>query len=171
MAEITASNFGRKRGNPSRSHHRRSTSVDLTPMVDLGFLLITFFVFTTSMAQPKAMDLMEPHDGDPKAIKNSGAMTIMLGKNHDIYYYYGLLDQKTGMKQVKKTDFHSLRPLLVEMKRKTDPDYLMFIIKAGKTSTFGDNINLLDEMSICNIQGGHYAEVDISSEEAALISR
>ena len=72
MAEITASNSEKRKGSFSKSHNRRSTRVDLTPMVDLGFLLITFFVFTTSMAEPKAMDLIDAHDGEPKPVKELG---------------------------------------------------------------------------------------------------
>jgi biopolymer transport protein ExbD len=168
MAEITA-NSQKKWGNFSKFHNRRSTRVDLTPMVDLGFLLITFFVFTTSMAEPKAMDLMEVKGDNPKDVKASFTMTIILSKNHEIYYYQGQLDSKNAATQVKKTDFHSIRALIVEKKHKSDPDFLMYIIKADKSSTFGDNINLLDEMAICNIESGHYAEVDITKEEIEII--
>ena len=48
-------------------------------------------------------------------------------------------------------------------------DFLMFIIKATGQSTFGDNIDLLDEMSICDIKPGHYAEVNLTKEEAELL--
>ena len=169
MAEIITTNTKSNKCNFSKSHNRRSTRVDLTPMVDLGFLLITFFVFTTSMIEPKTMDLLEPHNGDPKPIKNSCAMTIIVSKNHTIYYYYGLLDKMNAINQIKKTNTHSLRNLIVDMKRKTDPAYLMFILKADEESIFADNIDLLDEMSICNIQSGHYAEIDITPDEALII--
>ena len=169
MAELTASESRNRKGSFSKVKNHRSTRVDLTPMVDLGFLLITFFVFTTSMSESKAMLLMEPKDGPPKKIKNSAAMTIILSKNHEIYYYSGALDSKDPASQIKNTDFHSIRELIVDMKRKTNPDFLMYLIKADKESTFGDNINLLDEMSICNIQSGHYAEVDLTEKEVEII--
>ena len=169
MAEITASNSEKRKGSFSKSHNRRSTRVDLTPMVDLGFLLITFFVFTTSMAEPKAMNLIDAHDGEPKPVKESHAMTIILGKNHHIYYYYGKLDQGNAEQQIKETDFHKIRYLIVDKKRNSDPNYLMYLIKADKESTFGDNIDLLDEMSICDIKSGHFAEVDLTEEETRII--
>ena len=168
MAEINSSQSNKRKGSFSKSSNRRSTRVDLTAMVDLGFLLITFFVFTTSITQPKAMDLIETKDGDARPVKQSGAMTIILTGNHEIYYYYGILNEKTFQVPIK-TDFKNIRSLIVNKKRQTDPGDLMFIIKADKNSTFGDNIDLLDEMAICNVPGGHYAEVDISELEAELI--
>lgn len=169
MAEIIASNSTKHKGVFSRFHNRRSTRVDLTPMVDLGFLLITFFVFTTSMTEPKAMDLMEAADGTRRPIKASYAMTIILGKDHQVYYYYGTLDKTNAVQQIRKTDFQEIRTLIIDKKRKSDPDFLMYLIKADKESTFGENIDLLDEMSICGIKGGHYAEVDLTEEEIRII--
>ena len=64
-------------------------------MVDLGFLLITFFIFTTTMSQPTAMKLFLPKDTDKpeeqNKVKASGALTIMLGKDNGVYYYEGEL--------------------------------------------------------------------------------
>ncbi|MEO6557791.1 MAG: biopolymer transporter ExbD [Ferruginibacter sp.] len=169
MAEISTQNSQKKKAGFSRFKSHRSTRVDLTPMVDLGFLLLTFFVFTSSMTQPKIMELMEPHDGISTLVKNSYAMTIILCKDHKIYYYYGTLDPKTAHEQVRETDFSTIRYIIVNMKTKSDPHYVMYIIKADQQSTFGDNINLLDEFAICDITSGHYAEVDITREETGLI--
>lgn len=168
MAEINPNQTNKKKGSFSKSSNRRSTRVDLTPMVDLGFLLITFFVFTTSMSLPKTMNLIETKDGEAKPVKESGAMTIILGANHQIYYYFGILYEKFPP-PILKTDFKAIRSLILNKRKQTKIDDLMYIIKADKISTFGDNINLLDEMSICNVPSGHYAEVDISGLETTLI--
>src|SRR5688572_32950176 len=73
-----------------------STRVDMTPMVDLGFLLITFFIFTATMNEPTTMDLNMPKDTDKEdevtKAKQSGALTVMLGKNDQVYYYEGELE-------------------------------------------------------------------------------
>lgn len=169
MAEINPSNSDKRKSNFSTSTNHRSTRVDLTPMVDLGFLLITFFVFTTTMAQPKVMTLIEPKDGSDILVKESGAMTIILGKDHQIWYYYKIFDDRIGSGQFKKTDFKSIRSLILDKKNHTESGDLMYIIKADKNATFGDSIDLLDEMAICNILKGHYAEVDITKAESGIL--
>jgi len=171
MAEINSSQPAKRKGSFAKAFNRPSTRVDLTPMVDLGFLLITFFVLTTSMTQPMAMNLVEPKEDSPQPVRQSGAMTIILGGNHQLFYYYGIFNEKQPG-NFKKTDFKTIRSLILNKKRQTKPGDLMYIIKADKNSSFGDNINLLDEMSICNVPSGHYAEVDLTEpENEFMISR
>ena len=171
MAEMdTSSGGGHKKGPGVKKAKKQSTRVDLTPMVDLGFLLITFFVFTSTMSQPTAMNMIEPKD-DPNnqmKVKNSGAMTLLLGKANQVYYYYGELTDPN--KQFKSSNFKEIRQLIVDKEKATPLGDLMYIIKADKESTFKNAIDILDEMTICNVPSGHYAEVDMSEGEAKLIS-
>ncbi|HNU89329.1 MAG TPA: biopolymer transporter ExbD, partial [Ferruginibacter sp.] len=150
-----------------------STRVDLTPMVDLGFLLITFFVFTTTMSQSTAMNMNEPKDEKDKElkVKNSGAMTILLGKGNQVYYYYGQLDPNTVSEQFKSTTFKEMRKLILDKKNGTPIDDLMYIIKSDKNSTFKNAIDILDEMTISAVPPGHYAEVDMTPVEEMLIKQ
>src|SRR6201990_108451 len=95
MAEMDTSGGGHhKKGPGVKKSKKQSTRVDLTPMVDLGFLLITFFIFTTTMSQPTAMKLNLPKDTDKpdeqNKLKESAALTVMPGKNNNVYYYEGL---------------------------------------------------------------------------------
>ena len=173
MAEMdTSSGGGHKKGPGVKKGKKLSTRVDLTPMVDLGFLLVTFFVFTTTMQQSTAMKMNEPKDDNPeeqKKVKNSGAMTILLGRANQIYYYYGQLDPAKLSEQFKSSSFKDIRVLIVEKKKTTPLDDLMYIIKSDSSSTFKNAIDILDEMSISAVPPGHYAEVDMSPAEALMI--
>lgn len=171
MAEIDTSSSGKKQKGVKKGK-KLSTRVDLTAMVDLGFLLITFFVFTTTMAQSTAMNMNEPNDKDTTQqmkVKNSGAMTILLGQNDQVYYYYGQLDPNTLSEQFKSTTYKEIRSLIVAKKKSTPEDDLMYIIKSDPKSTFKNAIDILDEMSISDIKPGHYAEVDMTPQESELI--
>ena len=174
MAEMdTSSGGGHKKGPGVKKAKKLSTRVDLTPMVDLGFLLITFFVFTTTMTQSTAMNMNEPKDDSTQImkVKNSGAMTILLGKSDQLYYYYGQLDADKLSEQFKSSSFKEIRDLIVAKKKATPIDDLMYIIKSDKESTFKNAIDILDEMVICDVPPGHYAEVDITPIEQMLIQK
>jgi len=172
MAEMdTSSGGGHKKGPGVKKGKKLSTRVDLTPMVDLGFLLITFFVFTTTMSQATAMNMNEPKDDSTQQlkVKNSGAMTILLGKGNQVYYYYGQLEADKVSQQFKSTTFKEIRKLILDKKNATPIDDLMYIIKSDKNSTFKNAIDILDEMTISAVPPGHYAEVDMIPLEQMLI--
>lgn len=180
MAEMdTSSGGGHKKGPGVKKPKKLSTRVDLTPMVDLGFLLITFFVFTTTMSKPTIMKMNEPKDEKPEEqmkVKESATMTILLGKNDQVYYYMGTLSADSASQQFKSSNFKDIRQVILDKKRSVpDGDKpksdLMYIIKADKEVNFKNVIDILDEMSINAIPAGHYAEVDLSETEAMLIQK
>ncbi|MGB4845159.1 MAG: biopolymer transporter ExbD [Ferruginibacter sp.] len=174
MAEMDVSSGGsHKKGPGVKKSKKLSTRVDLTPMVDLGFLLITFFVFTTTMSQSTAMAMNEPKDDVDKQmkVKNSGAMTILLGKGNQVYYYYGQLQPETISDEFKSTTFKGIRKLISDKLKSTNIDDLMYIIKSDDKSTFKNAIDILDEMAICTVPPGHYAEVPMVPVEKMLIEQ
>src|ERR1700674_102397 len=119
MAEMDTSSGGHhKKGPGVKKSKKLSSRVDLTPMVDLGFLLITFFIFTTTMSQPTAMRLILPKDvpdKDKTLEKASAVITLMLGADNRVYYYEG--DDPTTL---KPSDFKSIRDVILDKKRRTD---------------------------------------------------
>jgi biopolymer transport protein ExbD len=167
MAEMdTSGGGGHKKGPGVKKGKKLSTRVDLTPMVDLGFLLITFFIFTTTMSQPTAMRLFLPKDvkdpNEQNKVKNSAVITLMLGGNDRIFYYEG--DSAT---QLKPTDYKKIRDILVDKKRRTDVKDFVVVIKPTIDATYKNTVNILDEMTIDDIH--RYAMVDISPQEYQLI--
>ncbi len=90
MSEIAESGGGEKGGK--KRAKKQSTRIDMTPMVDLAFLLLTFFVLTSTFSKPKSMELTfpvppNPNDPPPPAIKNG--ITFLLTKDDKIFYYEG----------------------------------------------------------------------------------
>ena len=158
----TSGGGGHKKGPGVKKGKKLSTRVDLTPMVDLGFLLITFFIFTTTMSQPTAMRLFLPKDvknpDEQNKVKNSAVITLMLGKNDVIYYYEG--DSAQGL---KPTDFKKIRDIVIDKKRRTDPKDFVVVIKPSVDATYKNTVNILDEMTIDGVK--RYAMVDISPVE------
>ncbi|MCW3111634.1 MAG: biopolymer transporter ExbD [Segetibacter sp.] len=170
MAEMdTSGGGGHKKGPGVKKAKKASTRVDLTPMVDLGFLLITFFIFTTTMSQPTAMQLNLPKDTDKpeeqNKLKESGAFTMLLGKNDNVYYYEGQLDPSAS--NLKSSTMKKIRDEIIRKKRSTPEDDLMVIIKASNESVYKDLVDALDEMKINDIK--RYALVDISDVEEQLV--
>src|SRR5438034_1835893 len=84
-----------KKGPGVKKAKKLSTRIDLTPMVDLGFLLITFFIFTTTLAKPTGLKINLPKDVDKPEeqtkTKESGTITFLLGKDNHVFYYEGQL--------------------------------------------------------------------------------
>lgn len=186
-----------KKGPGVKKAKKLSTRVDMTPMVDLGFLLITFFIFTATMSSPKAMDLRMPKDVDDKEKQNeakeSGALTIMLGKGDQVYYYEGQLKVDVGENNFKSTTFKGIRDVIIDKKKRViaihkhdafceeiwkknpkdtehtsclDKDFIV-IIKPDEDATYKNTVDILDEMTINDVKT--YAMVDILPQEVELI--
>lgn len=172
MAELdTSSGGGHKKGPGVKKSKKQSTRVDLTPMVDLGFLLITFFIFTTTMSEATAMRLNLPKDTDKpeeqNKAKESGALTLLLGANDVIYYYEGILAPDAS--NFKTTNSKSVRDVILTKKRSTNPDDFVVVIKPNAESTYKNTVDMLDEMTINDVK--RYALVDISPVEDQLIKK
>jgi len=170
MAEMdTSSGGGHKKGPGVKKSKKASTRVDLTPMVDLGFLLITFFIFTTTMSQPTAMSLFLPKDTDKpeeqNKAKESGALTLLLGSEKNVYYYEGQLDPNGS--NFKSSTMKQIRDVIINKKRSTAKDDLVIVIKPSTDATYRDVVDILDEMTINDIS--RYALVDISEGEGQLV--
>jgi len=168
MAEMdTSGGGGHKKGPGVKKSKKLSTRVDLTPMVDLGFLLITFFIFTTTMSSPTALKLNLPKDTDKpeeqNKLKESAALTVMPSKANYIYYYEGLDPSK-----LQQTNWKGVRDIILDKKRRTDPKDFMVIIKPTQDATYKNTVDMLDEMTIDDVK--RYALVDITPDEYKFIT-
>jgi biopolymer transport protein ExbD len=191
---------GHKKGPGVKKAKKLSTRVDMTPMVDLGFLLITFFIYTTTMSSPTTMKLNMPKDTkkpeEQNKAKESGALTIMLGKANGVYYYEGQLEVAAGVNNFKSSNFKDIRQVIIDKKEdvmkhhvhdescakiqedariKGDKNWknacldrdFMVIIKPDEDATYKNTVDILDEMTINAVK--RFAMVDILSQEKDLI--
>lgn len=178
MAELDTSGGGKNKGGKVRSK-KQSTRVDLTAMVDLAFLLITFFMLTTTLAKPQAMDLAMPdkekQDQQELTIADNRTMTILLGANNRLEWYMGLVDNPLTPPQVDNYGRNGIRKALVENAKKViattgDPSKgLIVLIKPSDQSNYRNFVDILDEMKVSNID--RYAIVEISEPDIALLKR
>ncbi len=187
MAELDTSGGGRKKGVGVKKAKKLDTRVDLTPMVDLGFLLITFFMFTTTMAKPKTMQINMPYKDEQLTVdeqtkvKESTAMTILLSENHRVYYYQGIGSDPENPPELHLTYFRpekGIRDAIIEKKKDvenlkrtgilSESDQTTILIKPDDGSTYEDMVNILDEMNINDIRV--YAIVDITDVDREFIS-
>ena len=126
----------------------KNIRVDLTPMVDLGFLLITFFILTTSLDEKKEMKLLLPKDSkDSTILQKSTTLTFVLKGNDSIGYYEGIFTE------VQHAKFGAMRKVIQQKQislsnQNINPDKLTIIIKPTAESTYQNFIDALDEVTI-----------------------
>ena len=180
MATLNESPLPTRRKAGVRPMRRHSLKTDMTPMVDLGFLLISFFIFTTQMSKPVVTNLNMPHDGPPSTLGMSNALTVLLGDNHSIYYYEGEMktalpdgkvirsnfDVNHGIGQVMRDKQQSLERINKEGKGK---EGMMVLIKPMKGADYGDMMKVLDEILINEVK--KYALIKLEAEEMAFMEQ
>jgi biopolymer transport protein ExbD len=171
MAEIQDKSGGGGKGGKQRAK-KASTKIDMTPMVDLGFLLLTFFILTTTFAKPQTMEINMPvkpkTEEEQIPLKASNALTILLGDNNIVYWYAGLPDAPAAP-GVQKTDYSSngLRKLLLERTRKNPK--LVVLVKPMDESRYQNLVDMLDELNIT--ETSKYAIVDVDPRDEELVKQ
>jgi len=207
MAEI----IQEEKAGGKKKAKKHNPHIDMTPMVDLMCLLITFFMLTSAMSKPKIMEINLPErlkdkSIDPPKIVASRTHNLILGPNNKIYWYTGTVkpEDYNNLPPLTELDFstgpNGLRQMLLERNRalfkkiedfknqvitgklvmsqdsvqksisklKTDDDTgPIVLIKAYKKATYGNFVDILDEMNICGI--ARYTFVDIAFYENTMV--
>jgi len=207
MAEI----IQEEKAGGKKKAKKHAPHIDMTPMVDLMCLLITFFMLTTAFSKAKVMEINLPEkikdpNVQPPKISASRTVNIILGPNNKIYWYPGVVkpEDYNNLPPMFETDFsaNGIRPLLLDRnltlakkiedyknqvltgkikipqdsvakaisKLKSDDDTgPIVLIKAYKKATYGNFVDILDEMNICGI--ARYTFVDIAFYENTMVER
>jgi len=209
MAEI----IQEEKAGGKKKAKKHAPHIDMTPMVDLMCLLITFFMLTTAFSKPKVMEINLPEKIkdktiEPPKISASRTHNLILGPNNKIYWYTGTVhpEDYNNLPPMTELDFssgpNSVRQMLLDRnktlakkiedfkndvltgkikmpqdsvakaisKLKTDDDTgPIVLIKAYKKATYGNFVDILDEMNICGI--ARYTFVDIAFYENTMVER
>lgn len=155
MAELQTPESRNRKG--LHRNKKLSTRVDLTPMVDLGFLLITFFIFTTALSEPTSILLPLPDESDtdkPTVTGERRTISLLLDGNNIIRYYEG-----SNEKIIQQTDYSS-KGLRVVLQAKIKQVKTFFgddaepvvLIRPLQASSYGNLVNVLDEMMINGVK-------------------
>ncbi|MDP4717268.1 MAG: biopolymer transporter ExbD [Flavobacteriales bacterium] len=122
MAEIIEGGGGHEKGGKKRPK-KSPVRMDMTPMVDLAFLLLTFFILATSLSKPKTLEIVYPKEVDRKEdqtqLDDDLATTIVVGETDDqVFYYHGKFRKDTT--KLEQSDFSKdgLRVMLLERNKK-----------------------------------------------------
>ncbi len=207
MAEI----IQEEKAGGKKKAKKHAPHIDMTPMVDLMCLLITFFMLTTAFSKAKIMEINLPEkikdpNVQPPKIPGSRTLNLILGPENKIYWYPGTVkaEDYNNLPPLQEVDFgaNGIRPLLLERNKalfkkiegfkdqvltgklvmpqdsvqknisrlKTDDDTgPIVLIKAYKKATYGNFVDILDEMNICGI--ARYTFVDIAFYENTMVER
>ncbi len=167
MAEIQqGGGGGKKKGGKVRAK-KASTKIDMTPMVDLAFLLLTFFILTTTFNKPKTMEVNMPDkvedEKEQTKINEKDILNLVLGENNKIYWWIGLTPpvETTGYGK------NGVRKLILEQNR-ANPK-LMILIKPQDKSKYENMVDILDEMDITASK--RYAIVDFTPDDKTIIAQ
>lgn len=187
MAEVQqGGGGGGKHKGSSPKQKKKSTRVDMTAMVDVAFLLLTFFILTTTMQKQKAMELFLPakdkekqQDAEQKVAADK-VMTLILGDRDSVYYYVGVDDPILATTNYSST---GLRQVLVDFINQKDKDNKkplcppgtsvncwdpIFVIKPSKTCRYQNVVDILDEMRI--VKAPKYALTDVSPADSTMMA-
>ena len=133
---------GGGRHKKKRKSKRLGIHMDMTPMVDVAFLLLTFFMLATVFARPQAMEINLPESDEPVKIAESNVLTLRGAQDGKIYWNIG----ETPAAAIEYAD---LNALLTERNR-ANPE-LITLIKVDRSGTYTNVVDMLDEIKLANV--------------------
>ena len=158
-------------GGESKSHakgkkkkkKRAGVRIDMTPMVDVAMLLLTFFMLTTVFNKPQTMELNLPPEKEVKVeVAASTLLTVRVAPNMEIYWSMG--NEPTALKKVA---FKELRPLLVE--KLSSVPKLITLVQIDRDAKYNDMVDIIDELNLANIT--RFSIAPLTDADKKLVAR
>ncbi|MFN8397872.1 MAG: biopolymer transporter ExbD [Bacteroidia bacterium] len=184
MAEVDTGGGGGGKHKGAPKQKKKSTRIDMTAMVDVAFLLLTFFILTTTLATPQALELIKPpkldNPEDQLEVAESKVMTIILGEKDKVYYYLGVTEPKVlttdfSAEGVRKEIVNHLNRFPnrcpkgataddIKKSRCWDP---IIVLKPNKSCRYKNMVDILDEMRINKVL--KYALAEVTPQDSILL--
>jgi biopolymer transport protein ExbD len=150
-----------KKGKKRKKGRRLGIRIDMTPLVDVAFLLLTFFMFTTSMSRPQTMEINLPPDKNVKVdVKESELLTLRVNEKGEIF-------QSMALESPKRVEFNALRTFLKE-KVQAIPK-LIVLIKVDRGAKYNTIVTIIDEVNLSQIQ--RFSMAPMGDQDKALIAK
>jgi biopolymer transport protein ExbD len=166
MAAIAQPASGNTRGK--RRSKKMTPRIDMTPMVDLAFLLLTFFMLTTTLTKSFIMEVTMPDKTNSVSsgpvLKASQVITLILGEKDKIYWYQGVADDQVNVTNYSSQGIHQI---LEDKKKEINQMHVM--IKPATKSRYKNLVDVLDEMKV--LKTISYSLVAITPEDEALVMK
>jgi len=142
--DIGAGRPDKKKAGLKRPKRRVRIRNDLTPMVDIAFLLLIFYMVTTVFSTPLSMEISlppKPKEGDPppRPVAESKLLQMFVDKDDSLYYQIG-----AEMKQPEKVSFQELGETINEKNRNVSK--LVMVLKMDQVSSYGMMVNIIDQI-------------------------
>lgn len=150
-----------------RRAKRSGFHLDMTPMVDLACLLLTFFMLTTTFAKLQTMEIRMPvAQGPDTPVAGKNALTVILGEKDRVFYFFGFAGDDP---ELKETDLSSdgLRSVLLSDQVKANQN-MVVLLKATETARYKSLVDALDELKITETR--KFAVADLQEDDKALLA-
>ena len=138
VAEVKKAGKGKKR----KKARRLGIRIDMTPLVDVAFLLLTFFMYTTSMSRPQTMEINLPPQNVSVDVAMSNLLTLRVKDDGTIFW-------NMGVDKPEKIDFKGLRPFL--RLRVTQNPKLITLLKIDRKGKYHMMVDIMDELNLADI--------------------
>lgn len=156
-----------KRGKHSKRKKKKRVGfvLDMTPLVDITFLLLTFFMFTTTMATPQVMEMSVPPEVKEEVqVKESELMTLLVDNDGSMYWY-------PANDIAEKLSIKDLRKLAIQQNLKDDvKNKLITALKVADDAPYGLVINILDELNLAETKISEGLMGEARSRKFALVA-
>ncbi len=151
----------RRKGKKKRKKGRRlGVRIDFTPLVDVAFLLLTFFMYTTSMQRPQTMEINLPPKDVKVELAESNLMTLRVSEKGDIFW-------NIGLDAPKKVEWAGLRAFLKE--KITSNPKLTVVMKFDRAGKYNMMVNLIDEINLATIT--RFSLAPMTDNDKSLIAK